>query len=180
MSILVTIIVAFLLIAITFLLHSATCLFRNYLRARVIGVPVRIILFDHINPLWMLISQPIVAFLNRLPLGLGKFFEYNYLGWEYSVRWKAHYEMGDAFILCSPSRLWLYLGTPELVTNVLKRPSDFPLDSEFTAMLDCFGPNVATVSFFSFIYILSSQYMTSCENWTDGAQGSREKMAEDA
>ena len=150
MSIFVTTMTVLLLLAVAYTLYSTLCLFRNYLVARTIGVPVRIILVDHINPFWMLISQPVVSLLKRLPFGLGDngMTRWNYLGWEYPLRWKAHYEMGDVFILCSPSRLWVYLGTPELVTAVLRRPNEFPHDSKLTAMLDCFGPNIATVNSF--------------------------------
>lgn len=129
-------------------IYSAICLLRNYLVARAIGVPVRIIIVDHINPLWILVSQPVVSLLKLLPYGLGdnNITRFNYLGWEYNVRWAAHNEMGDIFMLCSPSRIWLYLGTPELVTAVLKRPNDFTHDSRLTAPLECFGPNIATAT----------------------------------
>lgn len=48
-----------LLIA-AFTLHSSICLLRNYIAARRIGVPVRIIPSDHINPLWYLVNQRVV------------------------------------------------------------------------------------------------------------------------
>lgn len=160
MGILVTAATIVLLSAFTFVFYSAVCLLTNYLVARRIGVPVRIILVDHINPLWMLISQPVASILRRLPFGLGNnnITNYNYLGWEYRMRWKAHSEMGDLFILCSPTRLWLYLGSPELISAVLRRPTDFPHDSEFAAMMDCFGPNIATVHILFLISNMSCVY----------------------
>ncbi len=33
------------------ILHSGFCLLRNYLTARRIGVPIQVILFDHVSPL---------------------------------------------------------------------------------------------------------------------------------
>lgn len=138
----------FLLLLLAYTLHSLVCLLRNYLAARNLGVPVRIIPVDHINPLWILASQKVVSLLRRLPFGLGdnNITEYNYLGFEIPLRWKSHEEMGDAFVLCSPARNWLYLGNPDIITGVLKRNNDFPHDSELTAMLDVFGPNISTVS----------------------------------
>ncbi|KAG8159133.1 hypothetical protein KVR01_010794 [Diaporthe batatas] len=134
------------LLTLAFTLHSLVCLLRNYLVARKLGIPVRIIPVDHINPLWSIVSQQVVALLRRLPFGLGdnNITKYNYMGFEIPLRWKSHQEMGDAFVLCSPARNWLYLGNPDDITAMLKRNNDFPHDSELTAMLDVFGPNIST------------------------------------
>lgn len=136
------------LLILAFTLHSMVCLLRNYLVARKLGVPVRIIPIDHINPPWTLVNQQVVTLLRKLPFGLGdnNITKYNYLGFEIPLRWKSHQEMGDAFVLCSPARNWLYLGNPDHITAMLKRNNDFPHDSELTAMLDVFGPNISTVS----------------------------------
>lgn len=140
------VVIPLLILAFTF--HSMVCLLRNYLAARKLGVPVRIIPIDHINPPWTLVNQQVVAMLRKLPFGLGdnNITKYNYLGFEIPLRWKSHQEMGDAFVLCSPARNWLYLGNPNHITAMLKRNNDFPHDSELTAMLDVFGPNISTVS----------------------------------
>lgn len=148
MALLLTAVAVFSLSVTAFTLYSAICLLQNYVAARKIGVPVRIIPVDHINPLWYLVSQQVVALLRQLPFGLSdnNITRYNYMGFEIPLRWKSHEEMGDAYILCTPSRNWLYLGNPEEITAMMKRNSDFPHDSELTAMLDVFGPNISTVS----------------------------------
>lgn len=81
-----------LFLAVGYSIYSAVCLLRNYLVARAIGVPVRIIIVDHINPFWILVSQPVISLLALLPFGLGdnNITRFNYLGWEYNVRWAAH------------------------------------------------------------------------------------------
>ncbi|KAK2609880.1 hypothetical protein N8I77_003355 [Diaporthe amygdali] len=137
---------AILLLLLASTLYSLICLLRNYLAARKIGVPVRIIPVDHINPLWLLVSQRVVSVFRRLPswLGNNNITKYDYLGFEIPLRWSSHAEMGDAFVLCTPSRNWLYIGNPEVITAMLKRPNDFPHDSQLTAMLDVFGPNIST------------------------------------
>lgn len=149
MALLLTAAVVILVLVTAFTLHSSICLLQNYLAARKIGVPVRIIPVDHINSLWYLVSQRLASVLRRLPFGLAdnNITKYNYLGFEIPIRWKSHEEMGDAFILCSPARNWLYLGDPDVITTMMKRYSDFPHDSELTAMLDVFGPNISTVSY---------------------------------
>lgn len=147
MALLLTAAAVVLVVVTAFTLHSGICLLQNYLAARKIGVPVRIIPVDHMNPLWFLVSQKVVSLLKRLPFGLAdnNMTKYNYLGFELSDRWKSHEEMGDAFILCSPSRNWLYLGDPDVITTMFRRIKDFPHDSSLTAMLDVFGPNISTV-----------------------------------
>lgn len=98
------------------------------------------------NNVWYLVSQRVVSLLRRLPFGLAdnNITRYNYMGFEIPIRWKSHAQMGDAFILCSPSKIWLYLGDPDVITTMMKRNTDFPHDSELTAMLDVFGPNIST------------------------------------
>jgi hypothetical protein len=136
------------LLILAYTIYSTVCLLRNYPTARKLGVPVRIIPVDHINPPWTLVNQQVVALLRKLPFGLGdnNITKYSYLGFEIPLRWKSHQEMGDAFVLCSPARNWLYLGNPDVITTMLKRNNDFPHDSELTSMLDVFGPNISTVS----------------------------------
>lgn len=150
MALLLTVAAVLLLLVGALTLHSSICLLQNYLAARKIGVPVRIIPVDHINPIWFLVSQKVVALLRKLPFGLGEnnITRYNYFGFEIPLRWKSHEEMGDAFILCSPARNWLYLGNPDVITTMMKRINDFPHDSRLTAMLDVFGPNISTVSLY--------------------------------
>lgn len=147
MALLSTTLAAISLLIASYTLYSAIYLLRNYIAARTIGVPVRIIAVDHINPLWYLIHQRVVALIRRLPFGLANnnITKYNFLGFEIPLRWQAHEEMGDAFILCSPARNWLHSGNPEVLTTMLRRSNDFPHDSELTAMLDVFGPNISTV-----------------------------------
>lgn len=70
MALLLTAVGVISLLIIAFTLHSSICLLQNYVAARKIGLPIRIIPVDHINPLWYLVSQQIVALMRRLPFGL--------------------------------------------------------------------------------------------------------------
>lgn len=137
-----------LLLLLAVILHSCACLLRNYLAARRLDVPIRVIPFDHLNPLWSLPSQRVTSLLRRLPGALGdnNLTRYNYMGFDLRVRCDAHAEMGDVFAMVSPARIWLYLGHPDDISTMLRRHRDFPHDSELTAMLDVFGPNISTVS----------------------------------
>ncbi|KAI1414860.1 cytochrome P450 [Hypoxylon sp. FL1857] len=55
--------------------------------------------------------------------------------------------MGEAFVLVSPSHIWLHLANPDSLMNMYRRGKDFPRWTEITKMLDVFGgPTIATSS----------------------------------
>jgi hypothetical protein len=167
MAILLVILAFILLLIFAAALHSGFCLFLNYRIARSIGVPIRIILFDHVNPFWLVCDRAVVSFVRCLPFGLGNnsFTRYNYRGWELPDRYFSHHELGDAYILVSPGNIWLYIADPDAVTDILRRGKDFPRDVSVTgrqfyphgprlllrlaltssAILNIFGPNISTV-----------------------------------
>ncbi|KAK4142934.1 cytochrome P450-like protein [Dichotomopilus funicola] len=140
---------AFLLWATAWTVYSAYTLYCNYLEARTLGVPIRIIPIDHLNKLWLLVDKQVVALVRRLPgvLGNNNFTRFNYRGWHEDDGLRAHDEMGEAFVLCTPSRNWLYLADPDALINMYRRGKDFPRWVEITKMLDVFGgPTIATAS----------------------------------
>lgn len=134
MAVLSTVLGATLLLILGTAIHYGFALFRNYLAARKIGVPVRIILIDHVNPLWLVCDRAVLALVKRLPFGLGNnsFTRYNYRGWEVPDRYYSHHEMGDAYILVSSSNIWLYIADPDAVTDIWRRGKEFPRDVSVT------------------------------------------------
>ncbi|KAK3326713.1 hypothetical protein B0H66DRAFT_617882 [Apodospora peruviana] len=85
-------------------LYLGVCLLRNYMVARKIGVPIRIIPIDRLNPIWMLIDRKVLSVLKWLVPwvdGTG-FARYNFRGWELKDRIRSHQELGDAFVLVTP------------------------------------------------------------------------------
>lgn len=112
-----------LLCAFSSIIYSAFCLWRNYLAARKIGVPIRIILIDHVNPLWLLADRRVLDLVRLLPgrLGNNSFTRYNFRGWEVGDRYFSHHELGDAYILVSPRNTWLYLSDPRAVEEYWHR-----------------------------------------------------------
>ncbi|KAK4202178.1 putative cytochrome P450 E-class, group I [Triangularia verruculosa] len=131
---------------ILFLAHTYLTLLRNYINALKIGVPVRAIPIDQINPFWMIMDKKVLAFLKRyLPFLRGtSFARFNWRGFEIAERYKPHHELGDVYIVSTTGRNWLYLGDPDLVTEMFKRRNDFPRCSELTKPLNVFGTNLGT------------------------------------
>ncbi|KAL1857531.1 hypothetical protein Daus18300_010289 [Diaporthe australafricana] len=146
MSILSAMLGAILLIILGTTLHSGICLYRNYLAALKIGVPIRIILIDHVNPLWLVVDRRVLSALKRLPgwLGNNSFTRYNYRGWEVPDRYFSHHELGEAYILVSSRNVWLYISDPGAVTDIARRAKEFDRETSVTAILDVFGPNIST------------------------------------
>ncbi|KAK3291995.1 cytochrome P450-like protein [Chaetomium fimeti] len=129
--------------------YSGYCLYCNYLEARTLGVPIRMIPIDHLNKLWLLVDKQVVSLVRRLPGPLGKnnFTRFNYRGWHEDDGLRAHDEMGDAFVLVTPARNWFYLADPDALIDMYRRGKDFPRWVEITKMLDVFGgPTIATAS----------------------------------
>lgn len=110
----------------TWLLYCAFCLVKNYLRARKIGIPIIVLPIDPGNPLWQSIDRKIIAVVRCFPFGSGTWTRYQWRGWEISDRYKAHQELGDAFIFVTPGNSWLQLCDAEACADVLRRRDDFP------------------------------------------------------
>lgn len=130
------------------ILYWAACLLRNYAKARKIGLPIKVIPIDHMNPLWTVLDRKIVPLVKRLPFGLGdnSFTRYNWRGFEREDKMRSHNEMGDAFIIVTPRFLWLYVNDPDTVMDCLRRKSDFKHPIMMTEMLGIFGTNLSVVS----------------------------------
>jgi hypothetical protein len=92
------------------ILHSGVSLARNYFVARQIGLPIRVIPIDHTNPLWLAVDRKVLSYVRKLPgfLGDNSFTRYNFRTWEMYDRQRPHQEMGDAFVIVTPSRIWFY------------------------------------------------------------------------
>lgn len=109
------------------ILHTAYCLFANYLKARQIGLPLRFIPISPENPLWMIVDKSVfIPLFERLPFGTGSFTRYNWRGWEFKEKARSHLEMGDAFVIVTPGRNWFYLCNAEALIDVFHRRDDFP------------------------------------------------------
>ncbi|KAH8882995.1 cytochrome P450 [Thozetella sp. PMI_491] len=145
--ILSTVLFAWLLVISGGTLYWTVCLLRNYIKARKIGLPIKVIPFDHMNPLWVVLDRKIIPTVKRLPFGLGdnSFTRYNWRGFEREDKTRSHDEMGDAFIMVTPGYLWVYINDPDTVTDCLRRKSDFKHPVMMTEMLNIFGPNLSAV-----------------------------------
>src|SRR5690349_6396489 len=99
-----------LLVAVGWAVYSWYCLVCNDLAARRLGIPIRIIPISHENLVWMIVDKKIfIPLFLRFPLGSGSFTRYNWRGWEFKDKCRSHKEMGDAFVLVTPGRNFVYI-----------------------------------------------------------------------
>lgn len=128
--------------------YTASRLLRNYLTARKVGMPIRIIPIDPENPLWMVLDKRFfIPLFEKLPFGPDSFTRFNWRGCEFADKYRAHEEMGDVFMMVTPGRLCVHLCDPEALNEVLRKEKEFPRPLEIFEMTKVFGDNLSTVGF---------------------------------
>ena len=102
-------------------LYGVYCLAVNYYHARKTGLPLVFLPIDSGNPLWMAIDTRILPFFRYLPWGFKNFIRFNWRGWEIQDRYKAHLELGDAFVFVTSGKNWLQLCNAEAIADIFAR-----------------------------------------------------------
>ena len=149
-------------------LYSGISFVTNYNRVRHLEIPKVLTPICPSNVVWVVTQSLFLPLLERLPFGLGKWTRYSRWGWEYKEKYHTHVELGDVWMTVSPANNWVYVADPEAINEIFTRRQEFrrPLHlyckcwftqghpSRYVslirniAMLDIFGPNVATVGRF--------------------------------
>ena len=106
---------------------NLTSLFANYQSARQIGLPIIISPIFSLNPFWILLHRctPILPVLNALPFNWGKWARCNYIGWQFTEKHALHKDLGDAFLLVSPSKIELMVADADAVNVILGRRKEY-------------------------------------------------------
>lgn len=106
-------------------LYNAYCLLVNYKRARQLDVPTICVPVSPDNPIWIALQTSFPSLFEDLPLKYFSFTRYCRLGWEFNDRYKTHQRLGDAWLLVTPNRNWLYFAQADAATDVFRRSQDF-------------------------------------------------------
>lgn len=114
-----------LVIPIAWLGYYAWCLMLNYRRASQLNLPMVLVPVSPDNPLWIAIQTGFVFILRHFPFGIFSFTRYCRLGWEFHDRYKTHQRLGDAWLLVTPKRNWLYVAEAEAANEIFSRGRDF-------------------------------------------------------
>ncbi|KKY20233.1 putative cytochrome p450 monooxygenase [Diplodia seriata] len=95
----------------------------------------------------MILARHIVPWLKYVPFGNGNFSKFAHVGWEWELKYQAHRDFGDAILMVSPGKNWIYVCNAETIHDVIQRERrhDFERPVELLAVLDVFGANISTV-----------------------------------
>ena len=106
-------------------LYCTYCLVVNYLKASKLGLPIIIVPVTPESPLWIAFQTAFGNILRFFPFAATSFTRYCRLGWEFHDRHQTHARLGDAWMLVTPARNWLYVANAEAVTEIFGRGRDF-------------------------------------------------------
>ncbi|PQE30165.1 cytochrome p450 protein [Rutstroemia sp. NJR-2017a WRK4] len=127
-----------------FLLYNAYWLYINYKNASVLGLPRVISPITPDNPLWIAFQTAFKTIVRRFPFGASSFTRHTRLGWEFHDRYRTHVRLGDAWVLVTPSRNWVFVANAAAVTDIFSRGRDFVRPVWMLETLNVFGPNIST------------------------------------
>ena len=113
------------LVFVIYLISVAYAISANYAKAAKLGLPIVIAPITPDNPLWIAIQTSFGAVLRYFPFAATSFTRHCRLGWEFHDRYKTHVRLGDAWILVTPVRNWLYVADTEAITDIFNRGRDF-------------------------------------------------------
>ena len=133
-------------IAIAIISWPILNIFRNYITARNIGLPIVINPIGLLNPVWMLSQDSLMPILRSLPFGLGNWAVYSGHGNVFSNRYSLNEKHGPAYLVVTPSDIVLWVGDAAAAEEVLTKRNDFIKPQETGEALEMYGKNVLTVN----------------------------------
>lgn len=136
---------AILLPVLIYLLWLTHALYKNYVKACTLNVPVIISPIAPNNPLWIFIHQYLKPYLKSSPLDITGFTRYIYYGWAYDDKYRTHEKLGPAFVVVNPSTVELYIANGEAIDSIFTRAKDFPKPVALYKPVEIYSQNVATV-----------------------------------
>lgn len=153
-----------IVVLLFFLLYNAYSLYSNYKSASKLGLSRIIIPITPDNSLWIAFQTAFKVIVRRFPFGATSFTRHIRLGWEFHDRFRTPLQLGDAFVLITPIRNWVFVANAAAVTDIFSRGKGlctaymdawyfysvsrvtiYLLESE---PLNVFGPNISTVRSF--------------------------------
>lgn len=105
--------------------YNAYCLYQNLQQARRLKIPTICVLVSPDNPLWIALQASLSFLFRYVPLDAFSFTRYCHLGYEYRDRYRTHQRLGDAWVLVTPNKNWIYLAQAEAAVEVYSRNRDF-------------------------------------------------------
>lgn len=104
---------------------TAYRLFRNRQRALELNVPIVYAPISSDTPIWIALQTAFPFVFNLIPFSAIPFLRYCRIGWEFHDRSKTHERLGDAWVLVTPDKNWLYIAQADAAYEIFSRGRDF-------------------------------------------------------
>lgn len=114
-----------LLLLFLYILFKVYAFSVNYTKASQLGLPLVICPLTPDDPLWIAVQTAFGGILRHFPFSATSFTRHCRLGWEFHDRYRTHARLGDAWVLVTPVRNWLYVANAAAVANIFGRGQDF-------------------------------------------------------
>jgi hypothetical protein len=93
--------------------------------AKSTGLPYIVSPFGSHDPVWIVFQRFLRPALENLPLGMGTWVKYMVRGWNCYDKAKSHEQLGNVFMLVTPSGNDMYIADAAASDSVLSRRKDF-------------------------------------------------------
>ena len=110
---------------LVWLCTTTYCLMHNYRLALKLNVPIVYAPISSDTPLWIAFQSAFPFIFKVIPFNNLSFLRYCGLGWEFHDRSKTHERLGDAWVLVTPSKNWLYVAQAGSAYDIFARGRDF-------------------------------------------------------
>jgi hypothetical protein len=140
--------IALLAIALLPTIYYFSRIYRNYVKARQLGIPIVVLPFDNVNPFWFLTARYFHKFFTAL--GFPNLLRVGHVGWEHGEKAAPFLDWGcRSFVQVTPGSNWMSIADPDVVQKLFagERKGEFARPGETSKMLDVFGPNISTVGY---------------------------------
>jgi hypothetical protein len=114
-----------ILLLFAWLLYKVRCLLLNYRRAASLNLPIVWASVSPDSQVWIVIQVGFSSIMKYVPLEAFSYTRYCRLGWEFHDRYKTHERLGNAWLLVTPHRVWLYVVESEAAHEIFSRGRDF-------------------------------------------------------
>lgn len=130
---------------VVFILLRVCGLIRNYRIARKIGLPIILLPASFEDPWWNVL-RPLLPWVEHLPFGIGYWYFYTDLGWPMRDGTKTTYQLGENFILVSPTCNQIVTSYPPAVDAIFKDHRRWIRPEAFGQLLAIYGQNLISTN----------------------------------
>ena len=121
----------FLVLTIAWTISSLFGLYQNYQKARQYGFPIIINAVNLQNPFVALSSPWVLAFLTRIPCGIGSYFKYIGVDWITNEKYEIHERLGSTISVIDPKWLRIFITDASAIDDVMNRRKEFTKPAVF-------------------------------------------------